>query len=225
MQCHVTVACWTRLIGMERAVIWSSEGEDQDGDWHVEFAKVELTRAGIRATGAQLGVDPVPYRLEYELDATRERFVTRSLQVVAVGAGWERRLRLERDDAGEWTAEAAALGDADMPPPGGDADLRGALDCDLALSPLTNVMPVHRHSLHTDPGEVGFVVAWVSVPGLAVHASRQRYTHLRRDGDGAIVRFEELNDGEATFSSDLEFGNDGLVQVYPKLARRIDSLA
>ena len=208
---------------MERALIWSGEGEDQDGDWHVEFAKVDLGAAGLRAAGTQLCAVPVPYRLDYRLDATGEHFVTRSLRVEAIGEGWERRLRLERDDAGEWTAEVGAVGDADMPAPGGATDLLSeALDCDLGLSPLTNAMPVHRHSLDTGPGQVDFLMAWVSVPSLAVHASRQRYTHLSRGADGATVRFEELEDEKVTFTSDLEFDRDGLVQVYPKLCRRIE---
>lgn len=207
---------------MVRALIWSGDGEDQDGDWHAEFAKVELGSAGLHATGTQLGAVPVPYRLDYQLDATGERFVTRSLRVEAIGEGWTRSLRLERDEAGEWTAEVGRAGDVDLPAAGGATDpLRGALDGDLGLSPLTNAMPVHRHSLHTDPGQVNFLMAWVAVPSLAVHASRQRYTHLSLDGHGATVRFEELEDEGVTFSSDLEFGGDGLVQRYPKLARRI----
>ena len=210
---------------MERALIWSGEGEDQDGDWHVEFAKVQLGATGLRATGTQLGAVPVPYRLDYRLDATGERFVTRSLHVEAVGEGWERRLRLERDDGGEWTAEAGGAGDADMPAPGGATDLLSdALDCDLGLSPLTNAMPVHRHSLDTDPGQVDLLMAWVSVPGLAVHASRQRYTHVSHGADSATVRFENLEDEEVTFRSDLVFACDGLIQLYPKLARRIEPL-
>jgi hypothetical protein len=208
---------------MERALIWSGEGEDQDGDWHVEFAAVELGETGLRASGTQLGAVPVPYRLDYGLDATGEGFVTRSLRVEAVGEGWERRLRLERDDDGEWTAEVGGTGEADLPAPGGDPEpLSGALDCDLGLSPLTNAMPVHRHSLHTEPGEVDFVMAWVSVPDLAVHASRQRYEHLSHNADGGIVRFASFEGGEVAFTSDLEFDADGLIGVYPKLARRVE---
>jgi hypothetical protein len=111
-----------------------------------------------------------------------------------------------------------------LPAPGGATHLlSGALDCDLGLSPLTNAMPVHRHSLDTDPGQVDFLMAWISVPGLAVRASRQRYTHVSHSVDGATVRFETLEDEEATFSSDLQFAKDGLIQVYPKLARRIEA--
>ncbi|HEX2467136.1 MAG TPA: putative glycolipid-binding domain-containing protein [Solirubrobacterales bacterium] len=208
---------------MERALIWSGEGEDQDGDWHVEFAAVELGDAGLRANGTQLGAVPVPYRLQYRLDATGEDFVTRSLHLEATGAGWERRLRLERDPGGEWAVEVGGAGEIALPAPGGDADpLEGALDCDLGLSPLTNAMPVHRHRLDREPGSAEFVMAWVSVPDLAVHASRQRYEHLARGADGGIVRFESLDGDEVTFTSDLEFDADSLIRVYPKLARRID---
>lgn len=214
---------------MERALIWSGEGEDRNGDWHVELARVELGEAGLRARGTQIGAVPVPYRLDYRLDATGEGFVTRALHVEATGAGWLRRLRLERDPGGEWTVEGAAEGEPrlaadvdELPAPGGDAAaLAEALDCDLGLSPLTNAMPVHRHLLDREPGSVDFLMAWVSVPDLSVHASCQRYEHVRRDGEGAIVRYESLDGDRVTFTSDLEFGADGLVSVYPQLARRL----
>ena len=207
---------------MNRALIWTGVGEDQDGDWHVELANVELDEGGLTAEGVQLGAVPVPYRLEYRLDASGEGFVTRSLEVHAIGEGWKRRLHLERDDAGRWAAEVDASGVADLQGPGGDCGLlAGALDCDLALSPLTNAMPVHRHALDTQAKEVDFLMAWVSVPDLAVHPSRQRYTHLTREGDQAVVRFTSLDDEEEPFTADLEFDRFGLVRLYPKLARRI----
>ena len=207
---------------MKRVLIWTGEGEDQDGDWHVEFTEVELGEDGLSARGIQLGAVPVPYRLGYRLDAKGDGFVTRSLAVEAIGEGWERRLRLERGEAGRWSVEVRASGESDLPAPGGDPDLLGeALDCDLALSPLTNAMPVHRHALSTEAKEVDFLMAWVSVPDLVVRPSRQRYTHLSHEGDEAIVRFASLDDEEVPFTSDLEFDNVGLVRRYPKLARRI----
>jgi uncharacterized protein len=66
-------------------------------------------------------------------------------------------------------------------------------------------------------------MAWVSVPDLAVRASQQRYEHVRHDDNGGVVRFEELEGEEVTFTSDLEFATDGLVRVYPKLARRVEA--
>lgn len=47
-----------------------------------------------------------------------------------------------------------------------DGAVRGALDCDLGRSPLTNLMPARRHHLHEHPGAAQFLMAWVSVPDL-----------------------------------------------------------
>ena len=213
---------------MELALIWSGEGEDRDGDWHVEFAGIELGDAGLRARGTQLGAVPVPYRLDYRLDATGEDFATRDLHVEATGAGW-RRLRLARDQAGEWTVEVAAEGSPQL---GSGVDgIPGARGRGSGRSPgrstatsgcpRSPMMPVHRHRLDREPGSVGSLMAWVSVLDLAVHASRQRYQHLWRDGERAVVRYASLEGDRVTFTSDLEFGADRLVRVYPQLARRL----
>ena len=215
---------------MELALIWSGEGEDRDGDWHVEFAGIELGDAGLRARGTQLGAVPVPYRLDYRLDATGEDFATRDLHVEATGAGWRRRLRLARDQAGEWTVEAAAEGSPQLgsgvdgfPAPEwrGSGARRGARLRPRAV-PAHQCDAVHRHRLDREPGSVDFLMAWVSVPDLAVHASRQRYQHLWRDGERAVVRYASLEGDRVTFTSDLEFGADRLVRVYPQLARRLE---
>jgi uncharacterized protein len=200
---------------MRRLLLW--RGLDA---WRAEAACIELTERGVRATGTQLGVDPIPYRLDYELDAS-DGFVTRSLEAEATGGGWTHTLRLERD-ADIWRCEPSEEGDAPLPPPGGEVGgLGDALDCDLGFSPLTNVMPVRRHGLHERPGSAELVMAWVSVPDLGLHASRQRYEHVRGDDEGAIVRFVDLGLFEG-FTSELDLDADGLVRVYPGLARRVE---
>lgn len=197
-----------------RVVVWSG----LDG-WRAELAEVELEEDGLRATGTQIGVDPVPYRADYRLDATAPGSVTRSLQIAVIGAGWERRLRLERAEAGEWTVEVGGSGAVDLPPPGGDGELFAeALDCDLAFSPLTNAMPVRRHRLDQG-GAQSFLMAWVSLPDLAVTPSRQHYTHVRTGG-GSTVRYESES---RDFVAELELDPDGLVRVYPQLARRVEA--
>jgi hypothetical protein len=200
-----------------RLLLW----ERTDG-WGAEVASVELTPDGVRATGTQLGIDPVAYRLDYELDAS-EGWVTRRLGVRASGEGWTRSLELTHGGDGRWRSESGEEGEVELPSPGGPVDgLGDAVDCDLGLSPLTNLMPIRRRGLHEGSGEIDLVAAWVSAPDLAVHRYPQRYEHVRMDERGATVRFVDrgLFPG---FESALELDSDGLVRVYPQLARRVDA--
>ncbi|MFD3808367.1 putative glycolipid-binding domain-containing protein [Streptomyces sp. NPDC058619] len=156
------------------------------------------------ARGRAVGTEPEPYWLSYELE-TAEGYVTRRLGVRVEDAGRVRELDLRRSAAGGWTVDG-------HPRP----DLEGALDCDLGLCPLTNSMPVLRHALHRNAGEHGFLMAWVSVPDLAVRPSLQTYAHLGRTGSGgALIRY-----ASGDFAADVQFDADGLVVDYPDLARR-----
>jgi uncharacterized protein len=188
-------------------------GTDQ---WRAESAEVRRTADGFTTRGVQLGIDPLPYRLDYDLD-TAGGWVTRTLAVTAAGDGWQRTLHLARDVHGRWACEATARGEVSLPAPGGNpATLAGALDCDLGLSPLTNTMPILRSGLHREAGVAEFTMAWVSVPDLGVHASVQRYEHLRTMPAGAVVRYR---DGD--FTADVIVDADGFVLEYPALAGRV----
>ncbi|MFF8933616.1 putative glycolipid-binding domain-containing protein [Streptomyces paradoxus] len=165
-----------------------------------ETVWTELGNGVLRARGRAVGTEPEPYWVTYELE-TADGFVTRGLRVTAETEGELRTLDLLHDGHGRWTADGEPLPAVD-----------GALDCDLGLCPLTNTMPVLRHGLHRAPGEREFLMAWVSVPDLAVRPSRQTYTHL---GPGR-VRFTS---GDSR--SDLEFDEEGFVVDYPSLATRL----
>jgi hypothetical protein len=180
-----------------RAVAWTKD--DPTG---MELAEVRLTDSSLAASGIAIGSDPVPYRLDYELE-TAEDFVTARLRVEARGDSLHETLDLRRSPEGRWSANGREL-------PGLDS----VLDCDLGLSPLTNSMPVLRHGLLRDTASLDFVMAWVSVPDLAIHADGQRYTGL----GGGVVRFESL---DGTFTADIVFDEDGLVLDYPGIARRV----
>lgn len=171
----------------DRLAIWRGVEE-----WRAEAARIELDADRVAATGTQIGDDPKPYRLDYELE-TGEGYVTRSLRIEARGTDWERSLDLRREAGSEW------------------------LDCDLGFSPLTNLMPILRHRLHREPGSEEFTMAWVAVPELTIHVARQRYTHIRP----GLVRFESLDGQFAGFTADLELDDDGLVLRYPELAERV----
>ncbi|WOT32877.1 putative glycolipid-binding domain-containing protein [Streptomyces coeruleorubidus] len=166
----------------------------------VETAWVELGEGVMRARGRAVGTVPQPYWVSYELE-TAEGFVTRRLGVTVETEAQDHVLDLRHDGGGGWTANGHPLPAVD-----------GALDCDLGLCPLTNTMPVLRHGLHRGPGELEFLMAWVSVPDLAVRPSRQTYTHLAP----GRVRF-----ASGDFRSDLEFDEDGYVVEYPSLATRL----
>jgi hypothetical protein len=56
----------------------------------------------------------------------------------------------------------------------------------------------------------------VSVPDLRLHASPQRYEHVRP----GVVRYVAL-DGD--FTAELELDDDGLVVRYPRLAERVSA--
>jgi uncharacterized protein len=191
-----------------------------------EFAEIELGGGELHAAGVAVSGDPVPYRLEYELSCG-DGLVTRRLSVRAWGAGWGRRLELTRDRREGWAVEAGSDGDPGLPgpQPGGDpSGFAAALDCDLGECPVTNTMPVLRRGLLGGGEPAEFLMAWVSVPWLAVTPSRQRYTHVRSGlpyepglpwpGPLSVIRYES-----GSFSADITFDAGGLVVDYPGLGR------
>jgi uncharacterized protein len=187
-----------------------------------EFAEVRLDGTSLRAAGVAVSAEPLPYRLDYKLECA-DGFVTRRLTIQTHGANWSRSLVLSRDPRGEWGVEASAEGEVSLPPPGGDPTaFAAALDCDLGECPVTNTMPVLRHGLLQGGARRDFVMAWVSVPDLAVRRSEQRYTFVGPPAastglpaGSAVIRYES-----GPFRADVVFDKDGLVVDYPGLGRR-----
>ncbi|MGW7101824.1 putative glycolipid-binding domain-containing protein [Streptomyces sp. NPDC054838] len=169
-------------------------------------AWAELAGGRLRARGRAVGLVPAPYWLAYEIE-TGPGYVTRRLSVTVETHETTAALDLRRDEDGRWTENG-----------GPRPDLDGALDCDLGLCPLTNTMPVLRHGLHQRPDALPrtFLMAWVSVPDLAVSADRQTYTPLERGAAGCRIRYES-----GGFRSDVNFDADGLVIDYPQLATAV----
>jgi uncharacterized protein len=183
---------------VERLLIWRGLEE-----WLAEAAYIRIEDGRLSAHGTQLGAEPDPYRLDYSL-RTGPDFVTEALELSVLRGGALRRLLLARGPDGGWTAD-------DRPLP----ELEGALDCDLAFSPLTNAMPMLRHGLREAGAEPrDFAMAWVAVPGLEIHRSPQRYEPM----DEQHVRFVSL---DSSFTAELELDDDGLVVRYPRLAERV----
>lgn len=172
--------------------------------WRAESARIEVAERRFTATGVQLGVEPYPYRLDYVLETGADWITRRLLLMLQDGTG-EQRLDLRHDGAGHWTASGEELD-----------EVAGALDCDLAYSPLTNTMPILRERLRERTDAVDLTMAWVDVPTLTVHPSRQRYVSVDRD----TVRYVTAGDD---FEADLQLDPDGFVTRYPHLAERVDA--
>ena len=196
-----------------RMLAWT--GPDPD---RVEAAQVLLGTGTLRARGTSTAAD---YVLDWALDCD-EDWATRRLSVRARGDGWARSLDVTRDDDAGWRARRrkgeASLEDVDLGPLGLDE----ALDCDLALCPVTNVMPILRHDLVAAARaglelSVDLTTAWVDVPALTVHRSRQRYTALGpASDDGAVIGF--ASEG---FTATITVDVDGFVVDYPGIATRV----
>ncbi|MGH2716742.1 MAG: putative glycolipid-binding domain-containing protein [Thermoleophilaceae bacterium] len=175
---------------MRRFLAW--RGLDE---WRAEGCTIERGDHGLRAVGVQLGVT---YQLDYGLETGPELFTQRLVLGVRDAAG-ERGVLLERSEAdGSWTANGEPL-----------PHVEGALDVDMALSPLTNYMPAAR----LGEAPVDHVMAWVDVPSLEVSRSRQRYEPI----GARRVRYVGLDDG---FTAELDLDADGFVLHYPGLAGR-----
>src|SRR5437660_11981112 len=119
-----------------RSIVWVKE--DPPG---AEFADVRIGRDRLSASGHAIGSKPTGYRADYWL-FTGKGFVTSDMTVPARGEGWGRRLDLSRSRSGRWRLKTTRRGPVDLPPAGGDMALvQGAVDSDLAASPLTNPTP------------------------------------------------------------------------------------
>jgi uncharacterized protein len=176
---------------MRRFLAWRG----LDDEWRAEGCTIERDGNGLRAVGVQLGST---YQLDYGLETGPELF-TRRLVVTVKDADGERGTLLERsEEDGAWTANGEPL-----------PHVEGALDVDLAFSPLTNYMPAAR--LDDEPRD--HVMAWVDVPSLEVIRSPQRYEPI----GPRQVRYVSL---DSDFIAELDLDADGFVIHYPGLAGR-----
>jgi uncharacterized protein len=178
---------------MERLAIW--QGLDE---WRAESTHVRIEDDRLTAHGTQLGVGP--YRLDYRL-RTGAQFVAESLELSVLDDAGRRRLCVVRHPDGSWTAD-------DRPRP----ELDGALDFDVLASPVFNSSPYLRHDMGAGGEAHDLLMAFVTVPELAVTPSEQRYTPL---GD------RRVNFASGDFSADIHFDDDGLVQLYEDYLERV----
>lgn len=165
---------------------------------------------GFRALSRMVRAEfTASYRLVVGDDGTLER-----LSVTCATAQRERHLTINRTDDGFWLLDTGSGGTR--------AGFDGAVDVDLAYSPLLNSLPIRRLGLHRQAGEHTLPMVFVSLPDLEVRLVEQHYRTVEPLGaDGTAVvgfRWDDL-------SADLTVDADGVVLAYPGLATRLTPAA
>jgi uncharacterized protein len=166
----------------------------------VEVESLERARVSEGAeVHVESVVDSARGRYSYELRCAAD-WTFRSLHLEALAG--HRAFDLERDDAGTWTLDGVER-----------ADLAEAVDLDLAISPLTNTLPIRRLDLGVDD-EADIVAAYVSFPDLEIVPDPQRYTRLDED----LYLYESL---DSDFETELTVDARGYVLEHPGLFERL----
>lgn len=196
--------------GVTGLVTWRSD----DGRGF-EGCRLLLHHGGLRALGRMVraggGPAEPPFTASYRLDAGDDGRVRR-IAVTSATAGRERYLTLNRTDDGFWLLDTGT--------DGGRLDVDGAVDVDLAFSPMFNTVPIRRLGLHRVAGDHSLSMVFVSLPDLAVEVVEQRYRAVSPLGQGD--RPDEATVGFAwdAFTADLVVDADGVVVSYPGVATR-----
>lgn len=170
----------------------------------LDRCRLEAGPEGLRLSGTVLTAEfGTPLEVRYLVEAGPDG-LTRRVELAldgGSGAGAMRRVLLA--DFGRWRWEG---GDADL------AEVAGALDVDLTVTPATNTLPIRRLA-GLEVGEAADLrMAWVQFPGLEVLASAQRYERLAADR----WRFSS-----GDFSAELLVDPGGLVLDYGGLFRSL----
>jgi hypothetical protein len=186
----------------------------------VEGTRLLFGDGGLRALGRMVhgggGADDPPFTASYRLVADADGSLRR-LAVTSATAVRERHLTLNRTDDGFWLLDTGSGGSR--------PDFAGAVDVDLAFSPMFNTLPIRRLGLHRGPGDHLLPVVFVTLPELTAEVVEQRYRSVSPLGEGerpgeAVVGFTWN-----AFAADLVVDADAVVTSYPGVASRLPGAA
>jgi hypothetical protein len=162
---------------------------------------VEHYQADSRAI---LVLEGAPIRVEYRL-AWDIQWRARELLIRTESLGRVNQLELRSDGGGTWTdGEGTHL-------PG----LDGCIDIDIAMTPLTNTLPIRRLGLAVGERREMDVV-YVKMPDLVVVPVTQSYEFLEATNEGALYRYQS-----STFQAELSVDRNDLVVSYPTVWERV----
>jgi uncharacterized protein len=184
-----------------------------DGGHGLEGARLNIgATGGFRALSRMVRVHPdgdftASYRLVVGADGGVQR-----LSITSATAGRERHLTINRTEDGFWLLDRGTGGE------GARRDFGGALDVDVAHSPMLNTVPIRRLGLHRAAGEHELKMVFVSLPDLEVSEVTQVYrtVSVLDDSGHALIGFRWED-----FSAELVVDADGVVASYPGVATRL----
>jgi uncharacterized protein len=200
---------------MTGLVTWRSD----DGRG-VEGTRLLVGPAGLRALGRMVhagsGAADPPFTASYRLVADGDGLLRR-LAVTSATADRERHLTLNRTDDGFWLLDTGSGG--------ARSEFDGAVDVDLAYSPMFNTLPIRRLALHRASGNHLLKVVFVGLPDLTSEVVEQRYRAVSPLGEGD--RPDEAVVGFAwdAFTAELVVDGDAVVTAYPGVASRLPGAA
>ncbi|MHA6619416.1 putative glycolipid-binding domain-containing protein [Pseudonocardia sp. DLS-67] len=190
------------------------QAEDGHG---LEGVRMIPGHGGFRALGRMVRVEldggfTSSYRLVVGDDGALSR-----LSVTSATAERERHLTINRTDDGVWLLDTGAGSGAVRD------DCAGAVDVDLAYSPMFNAIPIRRLGLHRQAGEHTLPMVFVSLPDLEVRVVEQTYRTVSELDER--TGHAEIGFRWGDFSADLVVDAEGVVTTYPGLARRLEPAA
>ena len=196
---------------MTRLVTWRSD----DGRGF-EGTRLLVGPTGVRALGRMVhgggGADDPPFTASYRLVVDADGALRR-LAVTSATAGRERHLTLNRTDDGFWLLDTGSGGSR--------SDFAGAVDVDLAFSPMFNTPPIRRLGLHRGPGDHLLKVVFVALPELTTEVVDQRYRAVSPLGQGARPEEAVVGFTWNTFTAELVVDADAVVTSYPGVAAQL----
>lgn len=180
-------------------VTWTS-----DDAARVESVRVQIGPRGVKASGGIVGAETSShpaFSSSYDL-AVDDEGVTRRLSLRSTTASGERELALKRDTEGFWLVDDGRGAQR--------LSFGGAVDVDVALSPLFNSIAIRRLSMNAVDVDLDLPVVYVALPELTVTGETEHYRAVA----GRITSTTPRGEVELTVDA------DGLVLDYPGLAHR-----
>lgn len=172
----------------------------------IGLERLELVRStgGIDASATVLGLEGGGFELAHRWRLSSEWRV-QSVEIDRRGAGGPVRLTVERQGDG-WLVDGVRR-----------ADLDGAEEPDLSVTPFCNTFPIRR--LGTPAASVRELdVCFIDADTMSVTRARQRYERI----DAHRVRYRSVDGASAGFTAELEVDDDGLVRRYEHLFERVE---